>query len=357
MSAVRFFLPFVPALLLACGDKEASNDRYEEGVEAGRQAAEAEFADRLSLVEAQLAALESSDPSAMVADHDARLAEIEGAYLTAADLDGLATESWVVSQDYGSTAAVGANSDAIAGLLATVATTDDLSDFLTAADLSGYATEGWVSSQAYLTSSALSGYATQSWVSAQGYSTTPGVEDLDSYVTVDTATDTITFTSANVHIRNGQGTSSPSSPNGLGNLIIGYDEDDGDTKTGSHNIVVGPYHTYTTASGLLVGYDNELSVDAYWSSALGLINTVTGQGSTITGGRDNEASGSVATVHGGYANVASGFGAGVAGGELNESSDNYTVVVGGYDNTAGTGHGVLLGGSSNATSGGYSIAP
>ncbi|MCP4809522.1 MAG: hypothetical protein GY913_07505 [Proteobacteria bacterium] len=31
---------------------------------------------------------------------------------------------------------------------------------------------------------------------------------------------------------------------GLGNLVIGYDEDGGsDTKTGSHNLVIGMEHT------------------------------------------------------------------------------------------------------------------
>ena len=37
------------------------------------------------------------------------------------------------------------------------------------------------------------------------------------------------------------------SPRGLGNLVIGYNEDSGDDdRSGSHNLIVGGYHSYSS---------------------------------------------------------------------------------------------------------------
>ena len=77
-------------------------------------------------------------------------------------------------------------------------------------------------------------------------------DELYTYLYVDTASDAIVFTGANVYVQNGAG-SSGGAVNGLGNLILGYDEDNGDTKTGSHVLVVGGYHTYTGAGGIVAG--------------------------------------------------------------------------------------------------------
>ena len=45
-------------------------------------------------------------------------------------------------------------------------------------------------------------------------------------------------TGVNVHVRDGSG-GTDGAVNGLGNLIVGYNEDSGDTRSGSHNLVVG----------------------------------------------------------------------------------------------------------------------
>ena len=61
----------------------------------------------------------------------------------------------------------------------------------------------------------------------------------------------------NVHIRNGEDYTEID--NGLGNLMVGYDEaDSDDAKTGSHNLVVGPRHSYDSVGGLVAGHDNEI---------------------------------------------------------------------------------------------------
>jgi hypothetical protein len=62
-----------------------------------------------------------------------------------------------------------------------------------------------------------------------------------------------------VHIRSGSGSSVDDTQ--LGNLIVGYDEDEGsapvfNNRTGSHNLVIGPGHQFTASGGLLAGRDN-----------------------------------------------------------------------------------------------------
>ena len=57
---------------------------------------------------------------------------------------------------------------------------------------------------------------------------------------------------ANLHIRDGSG-STDGPVNGLGNLIVGYNErrGEGDDRTGSHNLIVGSQHNYSAYSSLV----------------------------------------------------------------------------------------------------------
>ncbi len=135
----------------------------------------------------------------------------------------------------------------------------------------------------------------------------------------------------NVHVRNGDG--STASTNGLGNLIVGYDEDSGDTKSGSHNLVVGPYHSYSNYGGLVAGYNNVVS-GSYASVSGGYGNEASGGYASVSGGRFNEASNSFASVSGGYGNKASYYYASVSGGYYNEASGHGSSVSGGYYNKA-----------------------
>ena len=89
---------------------------------------------------------------------------------------------------------------------------------------------------------------------------------------------------ANLHIRSGSGaTGGP--VNGLGNLIIGYNElrGAGDDRSGSHNLIVGREHNYSAYGGVVAGFRNAVS----------------GAFATVSGGRDNVAGASYATVGGG----------------------------------------------------------
>ena len=72
---------------------------------------------------------------------------------------------------------------------------------------------------------------------------------------VSVAGDNIYITGANLHVRSGSGiTDGP--VNGLGNLIIGYNEGRGpgsDNRTGSHNLVVGSKNNYASYGGIVAG--------------------------------------------------------------------------------------------------------
>jgi hypothetical protein len=89
---------------------------------------------------------------------------------------------------------------------------------------------------------------------------------------------------ANLHVRSGSGaTDGP--VNGLGNLIVGYNEPRGDgaDRSGSHNLVVGSQHNYSAYGGLVAGFHNAVS----------------GAFASVTGGQNNIAAGARAAVGGG----------------------------------------------------------
>jgi hypothetical protein len=73
------------------------------------------------------------------------------------------------------------------------------------------------------------------------------------------------ITHANLHIVNGLGSTEPT--NGLGNLIVGYNELRQpeffqNIRTGSHNVVVGQQHNFSRFGGLVVGDFNTISGEA-----------------------------------------------------------------------------------------------
>lgn len=116
----------------------------------------------------------------------------------------------------------------------------------------------------------------------------------------------VNITGANVHILSGTG-QTYQTINGLGNLIIGYNEvrgDNTDARTGSHNLVLGFGNNYTSAGGILSGAHN--SSGSFFSSIIGGTgNTSSGFYSVVVGGFNNTASGNWATVGGGQNKTAS----------------------------------------------------
>jgi hypothetical protein len=125
-------------------------------------------------------------------------------------------------------------------------------------------------------------------------------------VTTQEGLDEVTITGANLRIVNGLGATGTT--NGLGNLIVGYNEgrppDLGpDTRTGSHNVVVGTGNNFSSSGGLVVGILNEIS----------------GEFASVSGGSRNTASGEASSVSGGLNNVAAARGSSISGGTMNRT--------------------------------------
>jgi len=179
----------------------------------------------------------------------------------------------------------------------------------------------------------------------------------------------VIFSGVNVHIRDGKGTTD-GVVNGLGNLFIGYNEarfisngDPEDTlatdRTGSHNIVIGKLHHYTSYACFIAGQQNTVS-GAYSSVTGGKINRAFKEGSIVSGGFDCAANGDFSSVLGGLGCQTDGLNATIGGGRANLASGAYSSVSGGRRNTASGESSSILGGGgvdsgdSNKATGTYS---
>ncbi len=161
--------------------------------------------------------------------------------------------------------------------------------------------------------------------------------------------DTLLLTGMNLQVVNGSGLTTDSE-NRLGNVIIGYNTDNGDTKTGSHNLVIGDRHTYTSSSGVVSGFDNSLTGILSFVAG-GQNNTASGIISFVGGGVLNTASGRRSFVAGGQNNTASDFGSFVGGGDTNTASGFLSFVGGGNNNSASADGSFVGSGSGNLASG------
>ena len=190
------------------------------------------------------------------------------------------------------------------------------------------------------------------------------INDLEAKLdSVSVIGDTVRFTGVNVQIVNGHSSNQTASTNNKGNLIVGYNEGTYYTRTGSHNIVVGRYHSYSSYGGLVVGHRNTIS-GAYASVSGGDGNTASGVCSSVSGGAFNEAQGKYSSVTGGggyllngvteAGNVASGEASTVSGGADNKAEGIAASVLAGLDNFADGNRASVSGGSSNTASGSYS---
>ena len=161
---------------------------------------------------------------------------------------------------------------------------------------------------------------------------------------------TIRFSGVNVQVVNGTGKTGKIQDglaNGLGNLIVGYQElreadkysatDDSNDRSGSHNLVVGSGNNYSIWGGQVVGYRN----------------TISGKLSTVSGGEYNTASGISSTVSGGCWNMVSAGRSVISGGCGNFITDaaSDSTVSGGYKNQASSVSSTISGGQNNTASG------
>ena len=186
---------------------------------------------------------------------------------------------------------------------------------------------------------------------------------------------TVQISGANLQIVNGLG--STNTKNGTGNLIVGYNESQGQFRcstggygdqptctanggiwsdqhrSGSHNIVAGEANNYSSWGGFVTGRWNTVNRD-YASVSGGAYNTASGYGSSVSGGQNNTASGQDSSVSGGADSIASGASSSVSGGKANAASGVYSSVSGGYVNTASGSVSSVSGGHVNTASGLYS---
>lgn len=176
---------------------------------------------------------------------------------------------------------------------------------------------------------------------------------------------TLRVDGANLQVVNGTG-STGGDPNGLGNLLIGYNEDtdtNAEQRTGSHMLVVGRDNSYTRYGGLVVGVQNEAAGD--WSSAIGSLSRASGQECVSIGfltqadalyslalnSVGGVAAGERSVVLGGGGARTEGFESVAIGGRFTRATNTNSVSIGG-DNVQATGaFSVAVGGDDNLASG------
>jgi hypothetical protein len=96
------------------------------------------------------------------------------------------------------------------------------------------------------------------------------LEDKLAVVTFDATNNEVIITRANLRIVNGMGTTDTT--NGLGNLIVGYNKKRTlpgavNTRTGSHNVVVGKEHNFSSVEAVVVGNVSSQGWQVQWQLA------------------------------------------------------------------------------------------
>jgi hypothetical protein len=178
----------------------------------------------------------------------------------------------------------------------------------------------------------------------------------------------ITFTGANIHIVSGSGsTYDKGAPRGLGNLIIGYDEDPINALAGD---AVGGLPIMQTAGfpsqlqpgdrggshNLIIGGGNRFTRAAFGGFVAGERNTVAGIGASVSGGYLNGAN-FYGSVSGGLRNTVNGVFGSASGGLLNDSSGELSSITGGYINEASGTCATVTGGADNSASNPFDDLP
>lgn len=185
---------------------------------------------------------------------------------------------------------------------------------------------------------------------------------------------TARFTGVNVQVVSAD---VPYQTNGLGNLIIGFNNvtnsrvfcSDGqytdsvncignlhtwgaNQRSGSHNLIVGNGNSYTNVGSIIAGLWN-INTGVYNSVLGGTNNMTIGNQSAILGGSRNESFGSSSTVSGGDTNATFGTFSSVIGGSGNTASGSRSTVSGGSQNEASGEYSTVSGGNNRTAAGQY----
>ena len=159
----------------------------------------------------------------------------------------------------------------------------------------------------------------------------------------------------NLQVVNGLGATNTT--NGCGNLIVGYNEPPRpssgapSTRTGSHNLIVGRFHSHASYAGLLAGEMNVTTANAPSSCVVGgSEGSANADRVVVLGGVENKANSGRCVIIGGFDNGANGGDRAVVVGGVNNRADAPTSsIFGGTGNTTGGANSTILGGSSLAT--------
>lgn len=128
---------------------------------------------------------------------------------------------------------------------------------------------------------------------------------------------TVEFNAINVQVISGTGLTN-GTPNGEGNLIVGYAENpSGFSRTGSNDLVVG-YNNGWTSFGQLVGGATN-SATSPFATVFGVANSASGVGSLVAGDA-NHATGTESSVLGGKGNTSGGSWSSVLGGSARHAT-------------------------------------
>jgi hypothetical protein len=145
----------------------------------------------------------------------------------------------------------------------------------------------------------------------------------------------------NLQIVNGLGRTN--TVNGCGNLILGYNEPASaasgwpTTRTGSHNLIIGRFHSHASYGALLAGEMNLTSANA--------------PAACVVGGSEGSANADRVVVVGGHEGKGNGARSVVLGGFDNgtDAGTTLALVAGGTNNRAATNNSTILGGSGLTT--------
>jgi hypothetical protein len=195
---------------------------------------------------------------------------------------------------------------------------------------------------------------------------------------------TVLFSGVNVQVVNGL--NSTTTANGMGNLIIGYNEADTTArslctvgangannpptpsvdlatctaaggqwvttgfKTGSHYLVVGSQNNYSRWGGIVGGFQNTSNYD-YANASGGQLNISSNRYNSVSGGWRNFASGDYSSISGGSLSTSSGHLSSISGGDSNTASGENSSVVAGAGNTASGILSAVTGGNNQTASG------
>ncbi len=172
---------------------------------------------------------------------------------------------------------------------------------------------------------------------------------------------TLKFSGLNMQLVSGSG-STDGTINGLGNLIIGYNEDPG-PQTGSHNLVLGDGQSFTSYGGIVAGQNDALS--GPFADVFGDNNSAAGKSASVLGGEFNLASDPFSSISGGCDGVAGTASAlagacsgsngyeSISGGVLNRADGLFSSVSAGQQNHA-DGYATAVNGGDHNTAGGSS---